>query len=211
MEPFTTLTAVAAPMMTDNIDTDQIIANRDLIRATDNGYGDRLFARRRYRPDGSANPEFILNRAPFGEARIILAGDNFGCGSSREAAAWALRDFGIRALIAPGYGAIFQRNCLVNGILPVVLDARLVGALAERVVANAGRTRVTVDLEAGTVSMDGVAKLPFALADIYRRMLLGGTDIVSAAMAYEGEIAAFERDDRSRRGWVQTPVRAAPD
>jgi 3-isopropylmalate/(R)-2-methylmalate dehydratase small subunit len=207
MEPFTALTAVAAPMPADNIDTDQIIANRDLIRAAEAGYGDRLFARRRYRPDGSADPDFVLNREPYREAQIILTGANFGCGSSREAAAWALRDFGIRALIAPSYGAIFRRNCIVNGIVPVALAAPLVATLAERVAASRGHAPVTVDLAAGTVAMDGVDPIRFAIADIYRRMLLDGTDIVLAALAYERDIDAFEQTDRARRRWARLAAR----
>ena len=128
MEKFTTLTAIAAPLLRINIDTDAIIPSREMKRVSKDGLAEGLFAGWRYQTPGSReeNPDFILNQAPYRQARILLSGINFGCGSSREHAVWALHEWGIRAVIAPSFGSIFQGNCVRNGIVPVVLDNAIV-------------------------------------------------------------------------------------
>ncbi|HSR40633.1 MAG TPA: 3-isopropylmalate dehydratase small subunit, partial [Longimicrobiales bacterium] len=129
MEPFTSVTGVAVPLDRADVDTDQIIPKQFLKRVERTGYGPFLFHGWRYRDDGSEDPEFVLNRPPYRDARVLLAGPNFGCGSSREHAAWALEDFGIRAVIAPSFADIFRSNCVQNGMLPVVLEASVVAGL----------------------------------------------------------------------------------
>src|SRR5450631_3947374 len=135
MERFTTLTAIAAPLLRINIDTDAIIPSREMKKVSKVGLADGLFAGWRYRTPGSReeNPDFVLNREPYRRARILLSGMNFGCGSSREHAVWALHEWGIRSIIAPSFGAIFHGNCVRNGILPVVLDNALVEQLAKQI------------------------------------------------------------------------------
>ncbi len=145
MEAFVRIEGIAAPLHRPNIDTDAIIPSREITSPGREGYGEKLFAPWRYLgPDRRENPDFVLNRAPFRAAPILIAGENFGCGSSREMAAWALRQFGIRVVVAPSFGAIFRSNCLRNGILPVALPAATVAALAAR--AEAGDLVLAVDL-----------------------------------------------------------------
>ena len=146
MEAFVRIEGIAAPLHRPNIDTDAIVPSREITSPGREGYGEKLFAPWRYLgPDRRENPDFVLNRVPFRAAPILIAGDNFGCGSSREMAVWALRQFGIRVVVAPSFGAIFRSNCLRNGILPVVLPAATVTGLAAR--AEAGDLVLAVDLE----------------------------------------------------------------
>ena len=147
MEPFITITGVAAPLLRADINTDAIIPMRWLVTATRDGLGKGLFSEWRYRPDGSEDPEFVLNQPLYRAAGILIAGANFGCGSSREHAPWALLDFGIRCIIAPGFASIFYENCLKNGILPVVLPLIDVENLASR-----QRGALTVDLVTQSIS-----------------------------------------------------------
>ncbi len=146
MQPFTTLTGVAAPLPMANVDTDKIIPARFLKSISRSGFGKNLFANMRYREDGTENPDFVLNRPPYRDAEILIAHENFGCGSSREHAPWALLDFGIRCVIAPDFADIFHNNCFKNGILPV----RLPREVCEKLMDDArlgGNARLTVDLE----------------------------------------------------------------
>ena len=145
MEPFVRVEGIAAPLHRANIDTDAIIPSREITSPGREGYGEKLFSPWRYLgPDRRENPDFVLNRAPFRAAPILIAGDNFGCGSSREMAVWALRQFGIRAIVAPSFGAIFRANCMRNGILPVVLPAATVAGA--RRAGRAGELVLEVDL-----------------------------------------------------------------
>src|SRR3954470_16180045 len=151
-KPFTALTAIAAPILRSNIDTDVIIRiDRMIGNAVRGQLGKWAFGALRYQPDGSDNPEFILNREPYRGAEILVTGPNFGCGSSREAAVWSLQEMGIRAVIGSGFGDIFFANCFQNGILPVVVDKKIIDGLAAEIEATQGAGRITIDLEAQTI------------------------------------------------------------
>jgi 3-isopropylmalate/(R)-2-methylmalate dehydratase small subunit len=202
MAPFTVLTAIAAPMPEPNIDTDMIIRIERLRDLEPDQLGPYAFENRRYRPDGSEAPDFVLNREPYRRARIILAGPNFGCGSSREAAVWALRGFGVRSVIAPSFGPIFVNNCYQNGLLPVVLPEAAVRALIEEVEAAAGRAEVTVDLHECTVIAPSGGRWRFAIDPLRREALLKGLDDVALTLSREAEIAAHEARDRAVRAWL---------
>lgn len=204
MEKFTTLTAVAAPILRINVDTDAIIPSREMKTVGKTGLSVGLFAGWRYASPGSReeNPDFILNREPYRRAKILLSGLNFGCGSSREHAVWALHEWGIRAILAPSYGAIFQQNCMRNGILPVVLDNALVEDIAAQVEADPARNTVTVDLEnCRVVAPDGTAHA-FGIPPADREMLLEGLDEIALTMKRDDEIFAFQGRDRLRRPWI---------
>src|SRR3954468_13205832 len=152
-KPFTKLSAIAAPIMRTNIDTDVIIRIDRMIGNSIRGHlGKWAFGALRYLPDGAENPEFILNREPYCAAELLVTGPNFGCGSSREAAVWSLQEIGIRAIIGSGFGDIFFANCFQNGILPVVLDKKIVDALAAEIEATQGAGRVGVDLVEQTIT-----------------------------------------------------------
>jgi len=160
------------------------------------------FEMMRYGSDGREDEAFILNRAPFREARILLSGDNFGCGSSREMAVWALEEFGIRCVIAQSFGDIFYGNCLQNGLLPVRLAAQ---RIAELVPAAARGDRLRVDLRARTVGAPGVAPIAFEFPDDARDVLLAGTDEIDQTLMLDAGITRFQREDRERRPWVYEP------
>ena len=203
MEPFTTLRAIAAPLLRENVDTDVIIRIERLIgTVTPAGLGPYCFGALRFRPDGSEQPDIILNRAPYRRAQILLAGANFGCGSSREGAVWALQGMGFRCVIAPSFGDIFFNNCFQNGLLPVQLDGAAVRDLARQVEAAPERNLVTVSLEAREVIAPDGTRLPFAVEALRRDMLLTGLDAIGVTLQREPEIAAFQARDRKRRPWV---------
>ncbi len=201
MERFVRLQALAAPLLRPNVDTDVIIPAREITSPTRAGYGEKLFSSWRYlTPDRRPNPDFVLNRPPFERAQILLAGDNFGCGSSREMAVWALRQFGFRCVIAPSFGAIFQANCHRNGVLPVVLPAAVVEALGAE--AGAGTLELDVDLEACTVGASGGRVFGFEIGATERAMLLAGLDEIGLTLARRDAIAAFQARDRDARPWI---------
>jgi 3-isopropylmalate/(R)-2-methylmalate dehydratase small subunit len=204
MEKFTTLTAIAAPLLRINVDTDAIIPSREMKKVSKTGLADGLFAGWRYMAPGSReeNPDFVLNREPYRRARILLSGANFGCGSSREHAVWALHEWGIRAIIAPSFGAIFQGNCVRNSILPVVLDEAVVEAIAAQVEADPERNLVTVDLRSCEVTAPDCTRHRFTIAAADRQMLLEGLDAIALTMKRDEEIRAFQERDRLRRPWV---------
>jgi len=202
MQPFTTISGPAAPLMLANIDTDLIIPiNRPT--SGEKGAGGRYaFEALRYLPDGTENPDFVLNRAPFRAAPILLTGPNFGCGSSRETAAWALQGLGVRCVIAHGFGDIFFSNCFQNGLLPIRLPEAAVADLARR--AERGAT-FEVDLEAQTVKVEDL-QIGFEI-DAQRKVgLLAGQDDLALALASLPDIRAWQDQDRSRRPWVWTPI-----
>jgi 3-isopropylmalate/(R)-2-methylmalate dehydratase small subunit len=205
MEPFVRLSAIAAPLLRINVDTDQIIPARFLVRTSDTGIGEGLFAGWRYRPDGSPDPDFVLNREPWTRSRILLADRNFGCGSSREGAPKALRDRGFRAVIAPSFGGIFYNNCFRNGILPVELPIEEVRVIAGAVEASRGREPVTVDLERQTVTAPGGRAFAFRTPPVLRAMLLEGVDEVALTLRRRAEIESFRRSDGARRPWASRP------
>ncbi len=204
MEKFTRLTAVAAPLLRINVDTDAIIPSREMKRVSREGLSEGLFAGWRYQAPGSReeNPDFILNREPFRHARILLSGLNFGCGSSREHAVWALHEWGIRAIIAPSFGSIFHGNCIRNGIVPVVLSDSAVEDLARQVAADPAANQVTVDLTTDTVIAPDGSSLPFSLPAADRQMLLEGLDAIAVTAKRDPEILAFQARDRERRPWI---------
>lgn len=203
MDSFTVLTGVAAPLMRANIDTDTIIRIERMTSTTPQQMAPWAFESLRFGADGSEDPGFVLNQAPFREAPILLAGDNFGCGSSREGAVWALKYSGIRCVIAPGFGDIFYSNCFQNGVLPVVLPAAQVERLAEQ--CAGGNARVTVDLRQQVVVSPEGETTPFAIEAIRREALLEGLDDIGLTLKQDEAIAAFQVRDRTARPWVWQP------
>jgi 3-isopropylmalate/(R)-2-methylmalate dehydratase small subunit len=202
MESLKKVTGIAAPMLRINIDTDQIIPTLFLGGTDAKGYGEHLFHHWRYLPDGRPNPEFILNQAPYDRAQVLLADRNFGCGSSRERAPKALREFGFRAVIAPSFGGIFFNNCYRNGIVPVELPIEDVRAIASEVEAAAGDAQVTVDLEAQVVTSPGGRQFRFTAPGTLREMLLNGVDEIELTLSRRTELDAFRARDRERRPWA---------
>ncbi len=203
MEPFKSVTGIAAPLMRINVDTDAIIPSREMKRVSKDGLADGLFAGWRYQSadNREPNPDFILNQYPYNQAKILVTGRNFGCGSSREHAVWALKEWGIRAIIAPSFGSIFQLNCIRNGVVPVIVDETTVEEIAASLLADPLDHRVTVDLPSKDISMKGRA-WSFAIADEDRQMLLQRLDIIALTLKEESAIEAFERTDRIRRAWA---------
>ena len=201
MEPFTPLRAIAAPLPVPNIDTDQIIPARFLWRKRVDGWGHLLFHDLRFNDDGSAKPQFILNRPEFRDARILVAERNFGCGSSRETAVWSLYDYGIRAVIAPSFGDIFQNNSLQNGLLPIVLPA----AAVETLIASLNQTpgsHMAVDLVDQQVAGPDGTSYGFDIDPFRKQCLLAGTDEVGFTLGLRPEIEAFENAYERGISWL---------
>ena len=191
MQPFTIHTGLVAALDRPNVDTDQIIPKQFLKRIERTGFGQFLFFDWRFHDDGSDNPEFELNRPEARGASVLLARRNFGCGSSREHAPWALADYGFRALIAPSFADIFYNNCFKNGLLPVRLDEAVVEDLFQRVGRHPGY-RLTVDLEKCQVRDDHGLALPFEVESFRRHCLLNGLDDIGLTLRHADKIAAFE-------------------
>lgn len=201
MEPFTRVTGIAAPLPRINVDTDQIMPREWCISITKTGFGKGLFGHWRYRPDGSDNPDFVLNKPAYRGAVILVAGANYGCGSSREAAVWGHREFGIRAIVAPSFAAIFQDNCFNNGMLPATLPEATVESLMVRLAARPG-AEMTVDLAAQMIAgPDGDAHA-FTVDGARRTALLEGLDDIGQTLRQRDAIAAFQAGDRARRPWA---------
>ena len=209
--PFRVHTGIAAPLLRVNVDTDCVIPGSELLKVAKTGFGEGLFAGWRYAKgaggDRTEDPTFVLNREPYRGATILLAGRNFACGSSRETAVWALRDFGFRAVIAPSFGFIFYANCFQNGVLAVELDDSAVEALARQVEESGGHAPLTVDLETCRVVAPDGRELGFTIAENYRLALLEGRDFIDTTLAFADDIAAFERRDRQRRPWIHSRQR----
>jgi len=201
--PFTSLSAVAAPIMRSNIDTDVIIRIERLVGTSIRGtLGKWAFGSLRYLPDGSENPEFILNREPYRRAEILITGPNFGCGSSREGAVWSLQEMGIRAIIGSSFGDIFFANCFQNGILPIVIDKAIVEGLAAEVEHSQGAGRIGVDLEQQTITSPSRKQHRFEIDPRRRQGLLQGLDEVALTLQRDAEIRAFQAADRTERPWI---------
>lgn len=201
MDPVKRIEGIAAALPRENIDTDAIIPSRDITSPSREGFGDKLFSPWRYLgPEGAENPDFVLNREPWRQARILIAGRNFGCGSSREMAVWALLQFGLRCVIAPSFGSIFRNNAVRNALLTVELPADVVAGLCER--AGAEPLSMVVDLQICEVRLpDGaVHRFGFNAAD--REMLLSGMDAIERTWQHRDAIERFEAQDRQRRPWV---------
>jgi len=199
MDKFTKLTSVAAPYPAKNVDTDLIIRVERCTGTPKEQLGGYAFEMVRFLTDGSPNPDFVLNQPRYRGARILVCGEFFGTGSSREMAVWALAGMGIRCLIAPSFGQIFYGNCFQNGLLPIVLSPSLVLHLIEQA-STPGTPPFTVDLAAQTVN----GTIPFEVSPRRRKMLLEGLDELALSLAMEPKIAAFEAADRARRPWVYT-------
>jgi 3-isopropylmalate/(R)-2-methylmalate dehydratase small subunit len=191
MQPFTKHTGLVLPMDRSDVDTDQIIPKQFLKRIERTGFGQFLFYDWRYLDDGSPNPDFELNRAQYTGASILLARRNFGCGSSREHAPWALEDYGFRVLIAPSFADIFYNNCFQNGVLPVRFDEATIDDLFRRATTYSGYT-LEVDLEAQTVKDEHGVSLSFEMDPSRRYCLLHGLDDIGLTMEHEDKIAAYE-------------------
>ena len=207
MRKFETLTGIAAPLLRDNVDTDSIIPSREMKRVSKSGLGRGLFAGWRYADDGRnksvLNESFVLNQAGYTEASILLAGANFGCGSSREHAVWALDDFGIRAIIAQSFGAIFQRNCYRNGLLAIELAASEIERIADSVAANPVERRLTVDLEHGQI-IDPLGRfVAFDIGAEARQRLLAGADDIDLTLEHAADIATFKAARYRAEPWAE--------
>lgn len=198
MKPFTTLTAIAAPLPLMNVDTDMIIPKQFLRTIKRTGLGQSLFNDLRYDEGGKPKADFVLNNAPYDKAEILVAGENFGCGSSREHAPWALLDFGFRCVIAPSYADIFYNNCFKNGILPVILKQEQVDAVMED--ARAG-LEITVDLPAQIVR-SGNREFRFEMDPFRKRCLVNGLDDIGLTLEKAADIAAYETKVGNERPWV---------
>jgi 3-isopropylmalate/(R)-2-methylmalate dehydratase small subunit len=192
MEQFKRLSGIVAPMDRQNVDTDQIIPKQFLKRIGRTGYEDGLFFDWRFHADGTPNPDFELNKPRYQGASILLARENFGCGSSREHAPWALENYGFRCIIAPSFADIFYNNCFNNGMLPVVLDVETVDGLFREVAAQEGY-RLDVDLGAQTVTRPDGSRIAFEIDPFLKERLLNGWDQIDLTLRHEDEIAAYER------------------
>jgi 3-isopropylmalate/(R)-2-methylmalate dehydratase small subunit len=186
--PFTTHTGIAAPLFRDNIDTDQIIPSREMKSLSKTGLADGMFAGQRYLEGRTPNPDFILNKPDYAGSTILLSGKNFGCGSSREHAVWALKEFGIRAVIAESFGEIFYNNCVANGLLPIAMDTKAVRELPKS---------ITIDLPVQTVS-----GMKFDIAAGDKKTLVGGLDAIALTQEHEADIAGFFKRDEQARPWI---------
>ncbi len=191
MQPFTRVTGIVAPLDRVNVDTDQIIPKQFLKRIERTGFGQFLFYDWRYLDDGRPNPDFILNHPGYQGATILVTGRNFGCGSSREHAPWALLDYGFRAIIAPSFADIFYNNCFKNGMLPVTLPEETVRLLMERALARPGY-RATVDLEACRITDEEGLEVTFTIDPFRRYCLLNGLDDIGLTLQHEDKIRAYE-------------------
>jgi 3-isopropylmalate/(R)-2-methylmalate dehydratase small subunit len=201
MKPFTKITAVAAPIDMTNVDTDKIVPARFLRKARGADYGKYLFHDIRYRADGSDNPDFILNQAPYRNAQILVAGDNFACGSSRESAVWVLMDYGIRSVIAPSFGDIHYGNALQNGLLPVRLADEISRKLRRELNEKPG-AQITVDLESQTVTGPDGTRYPFDIDPNHKEKLLKGLDDVALVLQNLEAIEAFEKRYHGEAPWL---------
>jgi 3-isopropylmalate/(R)-2-methylmalate dehydratase small subunit len=215
MEPFRIHSGLVAPMDRENVDTDAIIPKQFLKSIKRSGFGPNLFDAWRYLDPGEPgqdpasrrpNPDFVLNQARYRGASILLARKNFGCGSSREHAPWALQQYGFRALIAPSYADIFFNNCFKNGVLPIVLPEHQVAKLFDEVAAFVGY-RLTVDLERQVVILPGGAELAFEVEPFRKYCLLGGFDDVALTLRHADKIRAFEAERLLKQPWLATTIR----
>jgi 3-isopropylmalate/(R)-2-methylmalate dehydratase small subunit len=204
MRPFTTLTGVAAPLLRPNIDTDAIIPSREMKGVTKAGLADGLFAGWRYTEVGgrTPRPDFVLNDPAYAGATILLAGENFGCGSSREHAVWALAEYGFRAVVAPSFSPIFQQNCLRNGLLAAAAAPDFIADLAAGMAAGPQDYKVHIDLPAQTITGPDDATARFEIDDEAKEMLFHGLDAIALTLRSLDAIQAFRAEDRVRRPWV---------
>jgi 3-isopropylmalate/(R)-2-methylmalate dehydratase small subunit len=203
MQPFTTLTGVTAPLLRDDINTDQICPVLPL-RLLDPDYAAQLFVRLRKRPDGSDNPDFVLNQPQYRSARILVTGRNFGCGSARESAAWAIAAFGIRCIVARSFAELFRNNAIRNGILPIVLPDAAMETFEAKVAAAAGAQPFAVDLAVQHIVCPDGTPIAFTIDNADRAALLQGLDEIGLTLQNAADIAAFEQRCRATQPWLQS-------
>jgi 3-isopropylmalate dehydratase small subunit len=203
MQPFKTHTGIAVPLIQDDINTDQI-APIQAMRNLKPDYKKLLFMRARTRDDGSENPDFVLNRPQFRNPGILVTGQNFGAGSSRESAVWGMIANNIRVIVAKSFADIYRENCLQNGLLPIVLAPEAADAFEQRVIAANGAAPFTVDLETQTISGPGGADITFEIAAADRMRLLEGLDDIGLTLKHTEDIVAFEQDMAAAQPWLQT-------
>jgi 3-isopropylmalate/(R)-2-methylmalate dehydratase small subunit len=201
MDAFTTLTAVAAPMPMANIDTDKVIPARVLKTIKRSGLGVHLFDALRFDQNGNERPEFILNQEPYRKSQVIIAHENFGCGSSREHAPWALLDFGIRCVIAPSFGDIFYTNSVKNGILPIRLPREICDQLIDDAKLG-GNARVTIDLARQVVIRPNGEEIHFEIDPFRKHSLLHGLDDIGQTLQHRGRIDSYETTKRQAQPWM---------
>jgi 3-isopropylmalate/(R)-2-methylmalate dehydratase small subunit len=201
MEKFTTLEGVAAPLKVVNVDTDMIIPKQYLKTIKRTGLGKALFAERRYRDDGSENPDFVLNKPSYRKAKILVTGGNFGCGSSREHAPWALLDFGIRCVISTSFGDIFYNNCFKNGILPIRVSPQDLNKLFDDAERGANAT-LTIDLAKQEIRGPDGGMVKFEIDAFRKHCLLNGLDDIGLTMAKKDKISGFEAKAKAARPWL---------
>jgi len=201
MEPFNKLEGVAAPLNMINVDTDMIIPKQYLKTIHRTGLGKALFDEMRFNPDGSEKPEFVLNKPAYRKAKILVAGDNFGCGSSREHAPWALLDFGIRCVIAPSFADIFYGNCFKNGILPITLPQEDVNKLMDDAERGANAT-LSIDLEKQEIRGPDGGVVRFDIDAHRKHCLLNGLDDIGLTMVKKKKIEQFEASSKAARPWA---------
>jgi 3-isopropylmalate/(R)-2-methylmalate dehydratase small subunit len=201
MDKFTTMTGVAAPLEIDNVDTDMIIPKQYLKTIKRTGLGAGLFAEMRYRDDGSLNPDFVLNKPAYAKASILVAGDNFGCGSSREHAPWALLDYGIRCVISTDFADIFYNNCFKNGILPIKVSPQDLEKLMDDAQRGANAT-LSIDLPAQEIKGPDGGTVRFEIDAFRKHCLIEGLDDIGLTMVEDKAIGAFESKAAAARPWV---------
>lgn len=204
MRKFSSHLGIAAPLIRNNIDTDAIIPSVEMKRVSKQGLSGGLFAAWRYadRVARVPNPDFILNREAYAGSSILLGGKNFGCGSSREHAVWALDEYGIRAIIAPSFGSIFYANCIANGLLPVILPQKHITSLVEYVTVSPARNKLLVNLEQRLAGVPDGEQFHFEIAATDAEMLINGWDPVALTLQLDDEIRSFVREDELQRPWV---------
>jgi len=201
VDKFTTLSGIAAPLHLVNVDTDMIIPKQYLKTIKRTGLGSGLFSELRYKDDGSDNPDFVLNKPAYKGASILVAGDNFGCGSSREHAPWALLDFGIRCVISTSFADIFYNNCFKNGILPIVVTPEQLAALFDDAERGAN-ARITVDLESQTITGPDGGSITFDIDPFRKHCLLNGLDDIGLTQVKADKIATYEDKLAEERPWA---------
>lgn len=206
LQPLKTHLGITAPMLLNNVDTDQIIPSREMKRVSKKGLSKGLFAGQRYLPneknERQQNPDFILNQPPYNKATILLSRENFGCGSSREHAVWAMLEFGFKAIIAESFGSIFRTNCLRNGILPITLGADIISQLHKEVVNDPSNNKINIDVINKTVTSPSSNSFSFELESHFQEMLIGGLDFISLTLKREKQINSFIQQDKKNRSWA---------
>ncbi|MCH2652723.1 MAG: 3-isopropylmalate dehydratase small subunit [Gammaproteobacteria bacterium] len=207
MNPVKIISGIAAPLLRINVDTDAIIPSREIKAVSKKGLSEGLFSEWRYTSisDRKPNDEFVLNREPYNRSAILLTGDNFGCGSSREHAVWALQEWGIKALIGTTFGSIFYGNCIRNGLLPIKLSSNDIQRLIEHVEQDPVSNQILIDLETLSINF-GSSEIVFDFDKKYQTLLLEGLDEIQQTLKLDNEISSFEEKHLERNPWLKTAI-----